>query len=312
MSKNILVTGSTGKQGRALISTILSSPQSSDFTIYALTRNPSSPSALFLADLSSSIRLLAGNLDDVPAIFSSLLTATSGASIWGVSSVQQATMDGATPEREETQGKALIDHALEHNVQRFVYSSVDRGGDNRSWENPTNVPHFRSKHNIEQYLVSQTANGDKMPYLIIRPVAFMDLLVPGFMGKVFATLMKIGLRPGKKNQYVAVRDIGVFAAQGFLQAKSPEYRNKAISLAGDELSWEEFDRVFVEKTGYSVPVTYESLGRVFRWLKDDIGKMLQWFDDEGYGADIVKLKEMHPGLMGLGEWLENESGFRKA
>src|SRR5947207_13993590 len=46
--KNILVTGATGKQGGALIRALLSSPKPA-IHIYALTRNPSSPSAKTLS-----------------------------------------------------------------------------------------------------------------------------------------------------------------------------------------------------------------------------------------------------------------------
>jgi hypothetical protein len=49
---------------------------------------------------------------------------------------------------EESQGKALIDESIRQKVKFFVYSSVDRGGEDRSFNNPTNIPHFMTKHNI--------------------------------------------------------------------------------------------------------------------------------------------------------------------
>src|SRR5690606_21489140 len=110
---------------------------------------------------------------------------------------------GSSPEIEEKQGKALIDVALAERVKHFVYTSVDRGGD-RSLQNPTNIPHFISKHNIEKYLLDKTANGAKMEYTILRPVAFFDNMVPGFMGNVFNASWKwVG---NKKLQFIAVED----------------------------------------------------------------------------------------------------------
>jgi hypothetical protein len=79
----------------------------------------------------------------------------------------------ASVEIEETQGKALVDGALAADVKFFVYSSVDRGGDDKSYENPTTVPHFTNKHNIEHHLVEKA--GDKMQWTILRPVAFTDV-----------------------------------------------------------------------------------------------------------------------------------------
>ncbi|KAL8685737.1 MAG: hypothetical protein Q9218_007573, partial [Villophora microphyllina] len=310
VAKNLLITGATGKQGKALINTLLSSPQAKDFTILALTRNKASTSANALASKSPSIKLIQGNLDDPHPVFASALEATKGAPIWGVYSVQQAVQDGATEENETKQGKALVDLAVDHGVKHFVYSSVDRGGA-KSGDNPTYVPHFRSKHNIEKHLLSKSEDGQKMSYTIIRPVAFMDGLIPGFMGKVFATMFKISLKPSKPLQYVAVSDIGFFAAQGFLEPEDPAFKNQAINLAGDELTFEQLNGVFEKKMGYPLPVTYEFLARFVKWMLKEVNVMLRWFDEEGYGADIPALRKMHPGLKGFGEWLETESNFVK-
>jgi hypothetical protein len=65
-----------------------------------------------------------------------------------------------------------VDGALEHEVKHFVYTSVDRGGDEKSYDNPTDIPHFISKYRIEHHLVDKA--GDKMGWTILRPVAFTD------------------------------------------------------------------------------------------------------------------------------------------
>ncbi|RQM07430.1 hypothetical protein DH86_00002873, partial [Scytalidium sp. 3C] len=88
------------------------------------------------------------------------------------------TAVGAAKGIEERQGKAIIDASIENKVKKFVYSSVDRGGETSS-SNPTDVPHFISKHNIEQYLFQQ-AKGNSLQWTVLRPVAFFENLVPGF------------------------------------------------------------------------------------------------------------------------------------
>jgi hypothetical protein len=82
-------------------------------------------------------------------------------------------MMGSSGQSEEAQGKALVDGALAADVKFFVYSSVDRGGDDKSYETPTEIPHFISKHNIEHHLVEKA--GDKMKWTILRPVCFTDV-----------------------------------------------------------------------------------------------------------------------------------------
>ena len=307
--KSLLILGATGKQGRKVIETILSSDSKADFTILALTRNPDSASAKALAAKSTIIRLIKGDLDDAPSVFKAASEASGGAGIWGVFSVQQAVQDGATQERETRQGKAVVDEAIAHNVKVFVYSSVDRGGD-KSDSNPTYVPHFISKHAIEAYLKSR-APETEMQYTILRPVAFMEGLTPDFMGKTMATWIKIGLKPSKPLAFVATSDIGFFAGQAFLQPDSPEYKNKAISLAGDELTFGQLSQVFKESLGYEVPTTFEFVARFIKWMVSDLNMMFRWFDEEGMVADIPKLRRMNPGLKDLGRWLETESGFSK-
>ncbi len=308
MAKNLLILGATGKQGKNVINSILDSPSHDDYTLLAVTRNTTSASAAALAKKSPRIKLVQGNLDDCPAIFTEALKATQNRSIWGVFSVQQAVQDGATQEREERQGKALIDAAIANGATHFVYSSVDRGGD-KSSQNPTYVPHFISKHNIEKHLEEKTADG-KMSYTILRPVAFMDGMTADFSGKMMATWIKI-LKRSKPLQFIACSDIGFFAAQSFLQSESPEYHNKAISLAGDAQNYDGLNKIFKEKIGYNIPTTYEFFARFVKWMVTELNVMFRWFDEEGYGADIPALRKMHPGLLGLGDWLVKESQFKK-
>jgi uncharacterized protein YbjT (DUF2867 family) len=206
---------------------------------------------------------------------------------------------------EEKQGKALVDAALKNNVKHFVYSSVDRGNE-ASLNNPTYIPHFIHKHNIEHHLIDST-KGTDMQWTILRPVAFIDGLSNDFLGRVFATAWKVVLK-GKPLQVVAVSDIGFFAAQAFI--KPDAYREKALSITSDELTYDEFAKIFKSKTGKDVPTTFDFLARFVLWMVTDLGKMYRWFHDEGYKADLQELKRMHPGLKDFRSWLETESAWR--
>lgn len=170
----VLITGATGKQGGAVVDALLESPEAQEFTILAVTRNPDSPSAQKLKN--RDVKIVTGDLNDVPSIFKNAKTVVDQP-IWGVFSVQVPMGKGASGQTEEAQGKALVDGAVTNGVKMFVYTSVDRGGDEKSPDNPTEVPHFINKYNIEKHLVEK-AKVAGMDWCILRPVAFMDVGSP--------------------------------------------------------------------------------------------------------------------------------------
>lgn len=207
-------------------------------------------------------------------------------------------MNKTGPIIEEAQGKSMVDLAVKHGVKHFVYSSVDRGGE-RSINNPTNIPHFVSKHNVEHHLING-AKGTDMAWTILRPVAFMENFDGGFVGKAFATAWKLVVK-SRPLQLIATEDIGVFAAKSFLQPR--EFAGKAISLAGDELTYEQMVQVFKRKTGGPPPETFGLVARMVLWASKEMGTMFSFFEKEGYGANIPELKKVHPGLINFETWL---------
>ena len=269
----------------------------SQFTIYGLTRNVESASAKKLVAKYPSVKLVTGDMNDCPTIFSTVKQP-----LWGVFSVQIPMGKGASVETEEKQGKDLVDAAIANGVSHFVQTTVDRHGEHSS-ENPTNVPHFISKHRIEKHL-EEKAKGSTMTYTILRPVFFMDNLTNNFPGKLTSAAWWVGLGPDRKLQLVALRDIGYFAAQAFINPTAPEYKNRAISLAGDDLTWAEANRLFKEKTGHGIPTTFSIFAYLLLWAIKDVDLMFTFFRDTGYAADIPALKKMNPDLISLGKWLD--------
>jgi nucleoside-diphosphate-sugar epimerase len=83
--KAVLITGATGKQGGSLIKSLVT--RNAPFEILAVTRDSQSSSAQRLAQLSSNIKLVEGNLDDPAGIFRNAHKVTK-TKIWGVFSVQ--------------------------------------------------------------------------------------------------------------------------------------------------------------------------------------------------------------------------------
>jgi uncharacterized protein YbjT (DUF2867 family) len=174
-ARKLLIMGATGKQGGAAIQALLKS--SEDFQILALTRNASSPSAQRLAS-NPKITVVEGDATSPSSIFSAHKP------IYGVFCM--TTMEGKISQEE--QAKPLIDASVANGVEHFVFTSVDRGGLGRSEQNPTNIPHFLSKHAIEEYLKKQSS-GSKMQWTILRPVAFMVSGPPLLYRRVHANKM---------------------------------------------------------------------------------------------------------------------------
>ncbi|EFY86048.1 hypothetical protein J3459_016416 [Metarhizium acridum] len=299
MSRALLITGATGKQGGSVITALLA--KNADFQILAVTRNTTSPAAKKLAAASPKVTLIQGNLDDTEAIFENAQKATE-APIWGVFSVQLAAMNRSGPLVEEAQGKSLIDSAIKHGVKHFVYTSVDRHGA-RSIDNPTDIPHFKSKHHIEHHLIDKAQNTT-MTWTILRPVAFMENFAPGFIGKLFATAWRDAIK-SRPLQLISTDDIGTFAALSFLEPE--RFAGKSISLAGDELSYAQVEKVFTEKTGAPPPTTFGFIAWLVLRLSVELRTMFNFFDAEGYGADIAAVREMNPDVKDFGRWLEGSA-----
>lgn len=277
--KLVLVTGATGQQGGATAHQLLTR----GWPVRALTRDQNSPAAQALAEAGAEI--VQGDLDDR----ASLDRALDGA--YGVFSVQTPALG---VDVEERQGKALADAAQAARTQHVVYSSV--GGAERD----TAIPHFESKWQIEKHLRSIG-----VPTSVIRPVYFMDNLNWQRPQILDGTLTSMGLDPDKPLQMIAAADIGVFAALAFENPQ--EYLGQAMEIAGDELTEAQIAAAFAKAIGRSVDL----VPPVGPPASADMARMIEWFNESGYEADIPALRRRHPGLMTFEIWLR-KNGWENA
>ncbi|KAF7563916.1 hypothetical protein G7046_g189 [Stylonectria norvegica] len=294
--KSILVFGATGKQGGAVIRNILDSPQAPSFNILAVTRDAASSGAQRLASLPN-VAVIEGDITNADSIFNK------AGAVWGVYSVQ------INSDLEEQQGKAVIDSAVIHGAQHFVYSSGDRGGPERSPKNPTSVKNFAAKHAIEKHLEQRALKSHQMmTYTILRPVTFFENITPDIHGKGFARMWEqLGNKP---LQMVSTKDIGWFAAQSFLNPTG-KYYNSALTLAGDELTQPEAGVIFKEVTGKMMALAPCPIASAVKFvLKGTVGDMFKWFAEEGYGGDVQECREAHNSMQDFRAWMEeNKDNF---
>lgn len=295
--QKLLITGATGQQGGAVIDALLANSWPGQ--ILALTRNVNSSRAKALA-AKPNVTVVHGNPASPAAIFS----ANKG--IDGVFLVTAFTYGVGKENREEVQAVPMIAEALKAGVKHIVFASIDRGGSGRTEENPTNVPHFSSKHRIEILLKEMTA-GTQMGWTFLRPVVFMDNLTPDFTGKLFTSMWRgLGDNP---LQLISTHDIGLFATRVFTDPDA--YKGVAISLAGDELTFAQAEQVFKEILGFDIPVTFAIVGSGMKYMLKEMGTMFAWFAVEGFGADIPALRKEEPRLQDLRTWLKESSNFKR-
>lgn len=273
--KTILVIGATGNQGGAVASELVSK----GWRVRALVRNPEKPEARSLA--WSGIEIVKGDLNDR----SSVDEAVRG--VYGVFS-NFTWREGV--ENEVKQGTRVIDACKAAGVKHVVYSSV--GGADRN----TGVPHFDSKWRIEEYL-----RGSGLTSTVLRPVFFMyNFNAPDVQASIRKGSLTTPLKPDRPLQLLAAEDLAAFVNIAF---ENPgEYAGKALELAGDELTMTQVASVF--STWMNRPVLYsEQPVEQLRNVGREVALMFEWFNREGYRADIRALRALWPGMMTLEAWL---------
>ena len=283
-NKIIAVTGATGQQGGAVARKLLVE----GWQVRALTRDINKPAAQELKALGAE--LVAGDMENR----AELDAAFKGA--YGVFSVQNYWLPNVQYEGEIKQGKNVADAAKAAGVQHLVYSSV--GSAHRGM----GQKHFDSKWIIEQYIHTLDVQ-----YTILRPAAFMDNNNWSRAYILSGTYTGRGLRPEKGLQTIAVEDIAVFVALAFADKKS--YLGKTLELAGDELTENQTAEVFSKVIGRLVTLT-EPSGQ--SWAPEEEAKAdFNFFNGEGYDADIPALRKLHPDLLTLEQYLR-KNGLENA
>lgn len=267
-----------------------------------MTRNPNSESAKALAEAHKGvIELVQGDSTNPKPIFDS----KPKGSITGLFVVTVPRSRAS----EEQQAIPLMDAAVERDVKHIVFSSVDRGGDAKSWDNPTHIKHFLAKHKIELHLRDKAQKGGgAFTWTILRPVAFLENFNPGMVCPMVTAMWAAALSPETKLQLVSVRDIGIFAAKAL--ADPAAWSGRAVGLAGDALTLAEAKERFAKVTGKQLPQAWTIAGRLALWGMKDIRDMFAFFEKEGYGADIEARKKEVP-MLDFEGWLKEDSKWMK-
>jgi uncharacterized protein YbjT (DUF2867 family) len=264
---NVLVTGSTGKQGGHVVRELLARGHS----VRALTRKPDSPAAAALAE--RGVTIVKGNFDDQ----GSLERAVSGVdSVFAMSTPYESGVKTETRE-----GINILRAASAVGVAHFVYSSV-AGADRAS-----GIPHFDSKFEVEKEI-----RRSGVPFTIVAPVFFMENFLADYMAAALAKgSIAMALPATRRLQQVAVADIAQFTA--LVIERRETFLGKRIDIASDELTAATVAAIISEVSGR--PIVYTALPiDAVRQFNEDSARMFEWFDRVGYDADVVGLRSLYP------------------
>ncbi len=257
----ILVTGATGQQGGATLRELLQHGH----CVRAMTRNPDSEKAQALA--SRGAEVVKGDLNDAASVRAAL----DGA--WGAFAVQNTWEAGV--DEEEQQGKRFAELALASGLRHLVYASV------ASADRETGIPHFDNKARVE----AKIGNVGLPSYTIVRPVFFMEnFLSPWFKPGIDQGQLQVGIKPQTELQMIGVDDIGRYGRLAF--ERHADLNGRAVDIAGDELTMLEAAEVLANATGHPVAFEPTPIEEV-RKFSEDFAIMLEWFDREGFSADIA-------------------------
>ncbi len=284
-TKKVLVLGATGNVGGSTTRELLKR----GWSIRAVTRNPSSEKALTVAKLGAEV--IQGDMDNrasLEAAFDDIKL---------VFSVQNPFISGS--EGEVRQGKLVAEVARTAKVDHLVYSSAGIGKSN------TGVPHFQTKVEIESHMREL-----EIPFTIIRPAPFMELLV---QKEFYPAVGPWGAEPKVLGwdtpiPWVAVKDIGIAAANIFENYK--KWRGRDITLFGDVKTFTECRATFVAIDGkkpFRLPLP---LWLVRKMAGNELILMWQWMvgwiaelGKEGLEDIAESSRELCPEMLDLESWL---------
>lgn len=262
-TETILVCGASGQQGGSVVRSLVHHGQK----VRALTRNPAKRESL--KRLGADVVI--GDLTDR----SSLEKAFQGVKkVFLVTTPFEKGMDA-----EVAQGVAVADAAKAAGVDHLVFSSV------ASADKQTGIPHFETKQKIEQHIKRLG-----IPATVIRPVFFMEnFAAPWMLPAIQKGKLVLPLKPDRKLQMVAVKDIGEFVAAAFLNPE--KFIGQAIDLAGDEMTIIEALDILSKSRGHKIQ--YEQLPdeQMESAVGEDMALMYRWFNNKGYQVNIAALQK---------------------
>lgn len=265
-TRTILVAGATGQQGGAVARSLTKRGH----RVIGLTRDRSK-----FADLATiGVTGVQGDLTDRRSL-APLLENVDGFFVVTTPFNPDFSLD---TEKEVRQGVTAVDAAKSANVPHVVLATV------ASADRDTKIPHFESKATIERHL-----KASRLPFTIMRPVAFMDNYAsPWMLSTLRQGTMTVPVPPTTHHQLVAVKDIGEIVAKSFEQPRMAV--GKTVELAGEDIEFGQIPQVLSRRLGLPIRYVEQPEDDLRRTMGEDAVRMFRFFRNVGYRVDIAALE----------------------
>ena len=278
--KTIAVLGATGRQGGQVVHHLLNQ----GWRVRAITRKPESKKAIMLKEQGAEV--VRADLEDPASLESAFANA------YGVFNMQ-APVSGKI-EIEIRQGRNAAQAAKKTGIRHLVYGSAGPG------HTRTGIEQWDAK--IE---VAQAMKELGLPLTVLRPMAFMELMVdPTFypQSSTWYTMPKFaGME--RKIPWLSVRDLGAIAAKAF--ANPDEYIHRDLRLAADAQSLAECREIYREVRGKYPPRFPMPLFLFRKFVGQDVLNMWRWLRTNPVDPDTSQTYEVHPEAMTVRTWLRS-------
>jgi uncharacterized protein YbjT (DUF2867 family)/predicted ester cyclase len=289
----ILVTGATGSQGGAVARALLKNNDRVRVVVRAASLNSAAAEELRKA----GAEVVVADMEDRASLEAALR------GVYGLYSVQGMD-DGSDSEKRHV--GLLIAAAVKMGVRHVVHSSVNRTGEQDGfpgWEEGR----WNKKYWIDKAYGEEVVRNAGFPsWTILRPVFFMDNLIPPKVPYIFPLLDSANLvtafKPATKLQMVAVEDIGTFAMAAFGDAK--KFGGQTIDLAGDELTMAEVAECLNSFRGSRIRAGFISEDEaVKKGMDPALANFQEWSNQVGYDVDLSAVKNYGLPVTSFRQWL---------
>ena len=275
----VVVTGATGKQGGAVVKSLLERGHS----VRAVTRDSNAARARELATAGAT--LVHAALEDTAALTKAMEGATSFFAM-------TTPFEGGT-EAETRQGISAANAAKAAGVH-LVFTSVAAA------DQQTGIPHFDSKYEVEKHIHEIGVRAT-----VLAPAYFMENL---YFGKeqIAKGIYAVPIPPTRQLPQVAVEDIGAVAARLF---EDPDrFAGKRFDLAGDRLTGNDVVAILSRVTGRPLHYYQVPLDVIRQHMGEDMAKMYEWFDRVGFSIDLEALRREFPDVAfhSFESWAKNQ------
>jgi len=324
--KLILVIGSTGAQGLAVIDALLKSSADgspSPYAVRAFTRDPQGNRAQVLA--SKGVEVFQGSFDNFPSVF---------AALQGVYGAWINTDGFTVGEAKELQaGMRIFELAKQtKTIRHFVWSNLDYVTKKGNYSPAYRCEHYDGKGRVTEFLKTQPSivSDDDMSWTSVTTGPYMEMLNGVMFGPinrrsdgtfVFASPVGDGHVP-----MIALSDLGYFARYTFDNRALTSAQD--LEVASDLVGWEYLVSTFTKVTGHkaiylrqTMPEWLGNLEGVDAPIANERGRdndgsttwgenFTGWwaaFRDDILKRDIDWIRSIHPKVHTVEDWMRENN-----